>query len=800
MQPIPKMNQGPAREDKVDLVKLLTKLRPYWYVFVIATLIGLTWAYLMNTLKTRVYQIKSSILIQEDKTIRPVLLNMNMPGNHSTINNSIAVLESYSLIDTVLSDMEALVSYYEKARLFEPFPRTEIYLNSPFRVSFNKDDSQPYYQKFTLKIIDDDWFSLDGIKGLEGLDEDKQYFFGQKIEGRGFSFIVTRVKPYSEEIHSKRTYEFVMINPAELAVIYRGSMLIESLYPESSVFEISFKTSNRQRGLDFVDRLTYAFIRKNLNEKNHTAQNTIRFIENQIALTAGELDATESRLQSFREQEQLMDISVLATQLVNELQVLDKERSVEEVKISYYNFLQEYVSDKRDFSEVFGPSALGIDDPMLNNLLVELSNLHTERGRLLLNTTERSPSVQAIDQNIRQAKATLEENIRNIRAASGILMTDLNNRISRLERRISQLPGTERELVGLQRMFNITDATYNFLLEKQAEAGIALASNMADHKIIDAARYIGTIAPKRTLNYALGLVLGIFLPLIFLNLRDMLNTRIVSKEQITSALNFPVIGIIPNYKSQLKNGEIEVVIFDQPYSPVTESFRNIRSNLHFFSPKKQDNIIVVTSTRSGEGKTFTAVNLAAVLAMSKKRTLYIDADIRKVQTNHFTKDMLEFGLSNYLIGRAGLEEVINVSSWNEFMFIMNSGIVSPNPAELIESEAMTRLLKEELQEFEYIIVDTSPVGMVADAKALMKQADLNLFIIRHNFSQNTDLDYIQDFSNKAELKNMVIAINDIKQSNKSYGHGYGFGYGGEYGKINGKKNKSFVKSSFADSL
>lgn len=800
MQPTPKMNQGPAREDKVDLVKLIAKLRPFWYIFVIFMLIGLTGAYLLNTLKTRVYQINSSILIQEDNSLKPVMLNTNMPDNQGTINNSIAVLESYSLIDTVLSDMEAGVSYYEKARLFEPFPRTEIYLDAPFHVSFNKNHAQPYYEEFTVNIIDDDWFSLSGIKGLEGLSREKQYFFGQKIEGIGFSFIINRVKPYSKEIHGTRTYQFVMIDPAELSKIYRSSLLIEPLYSESSVFDISFKASNRQRALDFVDRLTNAFIGRNLNEKNHAAQNTIRFIESQIALTAGELESSESRLQNFREEEQLIDISVMATQLVNELQTLDKERSLEEVKISYYNFLQEYVSDKRDFNEVFGPSTLGIDDPMLSNLLVELSKLHTERGRLLLTTTERSPSVQAIDQNIRQAKATLEENIRNIKAASGIKMRDLNSRISRLELRISQLPGTERELVGLQRMFNITDATYNFLLEKQAEAGIALASNKADHKIVDSAKYIGTVAPRKTLNYALGLVLGIFFPLIFLNIRDMLNTRIVSKEQITSALNFPVIGIIPRYKSQTKNEEVEVVVFDQPYSSVTESFRNIRSNLHFFSPKKQDNIIVVTSTRSGEGKTFSAVNLAAVLALSKKRTLYIDADIRKVHANSFTKDMLEFGLSNYLIGRAGLDEVITVSKWNEFMSIMNSGIISPNPAELIESEAMTRLLKEELQEFEYIIVDTSPVGMVADAKSLMKQADLNLYIIRHNFSQNTDLDFIQDFSSKAGIKNMVVAINDIKESNKSYGHGYGFGYGGEYGKINGKKNKNFVKSTFADSL
>jgi tyrosine-protein kinase Etk/Wzc len=424
---------------------------------------------------------------------------------------------------------------------------------------------------------------------------------------------------------------------------------------------------------------------------------------------------------------------------------------------------------------------------MLNSLLVELSRLHTERGRLLLNTTDRSPSVLAIDQNITQVKATLEENIKNIKAASGILMDDLNRRISRLEQRIAQLPSTERELIGIQRMFNITDATYNFLLERQAEAGIALASNVSDHKIIDKARFVIVVSPQTKLNYTIGLMLGLILPFIILLVRDSLNTRIINKEQITSAVNFPLIGIIPRHKDSTNGNDL--VIFDSPFSPVTESFRNIRSNLHFFSPKKQNNLIVVTSTRSSEGKTFTAINLAAVLAMSKNRTLYIDADIRKTQPNQYTKDMLEFGLSNYLIGRAGLDEVINVSSNNEYLHIMNSGIMSPNPAELIESQAMTRLLQEELKDFEYIIVDTSPVGMVADAKSLMALARINLFVIRHNFSQHADLDFISEYCNKAGLKNLVLVMNDIKQSKNGYGNGYGYGYGMGYGNNQDTKKK-----------
>jgi tyrosine-protein kinase Etk/Wzc len=317
--------------------------------------------------------------------------------------------------------------------------------------------------------------------------------------------------------------------------------------------------------------------------------------------------------------------------------------------------LQEYVGDKRDFSEVFGPSALGIDDPILSNHLVELSRLHTERGRLLLNTTERSPSVQAIDHNIKQVKATLEENIRNIKAASEILMTDLNRRISRIEQRINQLPSTERELIGIQRMFNITDATYNFLLEKQAEAGIALASNMADHKVVDAARFSSSVSPKKTLNYALGIFLGLFLPFIIIGTRDYFNTRIVSKEEVTRALDFPLLGLCRDTSLFEKTDQLMWWFLIMPHSPVTEAFRNIRSNLHFFSSGKKNNLIVVTSTRAGEGKTFTAINLAAVLAMSDNRTLYIDADIRKIQPNQFTQNMIDVGLSNYLIGRAELE-------------------------------------------------------------------------------------------------------------------------------------------------
>ncbi len=767
-------NNRPVYEDSVDIRKIMLKFRPYWHLFLISLVLGLTGAYMVNSLKEPVYRANSTILIQEDRTI-PVFMHQGVMNHaQSNVLNEVAFLESYTLIDSALRNLDVQVTYYETDRFFGLKRRREIYTDSPFRVNFDKDRSQPFNEPISLTIKDDNWYELDGSE-LDG-----QYFFGQKVEGIGYSFIINKVPPFHEELHGK-SYEFVLIDPAQLPRRYHGSLTIEPLQLNMSVFEISFEGKNRQRSLDFVTALTNTFLRQNLQEKNQIAENTILFIENQIATAAGDLRASEGRLQNFRQREQIVDIGQIASQLVNELQALDRERSVEELKQSYYDFLLEYISDRRDFSEVFGPSALGIEDPMLSNLLVELSKFYTERGRLLLTTTEKSPQVQAIDQNISQVKATMEENIKNIKAASNILMNDINQRINRIEQRISQLPSTERELTGLQRMYNITDATYNFLLEKQAEAGIALASNSSDHKVIDSARYARTIAPVKNLNYALGVLLALGLPAMIIILRDAFNTRIRSKEDVTRVLDFPIVGMVPKCKTIQKNGHVDVVIFDSPFAPETEAFRNIRSNLHFFSRKRKNNLIVVTSARAGEGKTFTSVNLAAALAMSNNKTIYVDADIRKIQPNKFTNHMIDIGLSNYLIGRACLADIISPTIHNENMFVINSGVISPNPAELIESEEMSRLLDEELNEFDYIIVDTAPVGLVADAKPIMAKARLNMFVLRHNYSCQEDMYFIKDYTDQAGLKNAVIVINDIKQTKKGYGYGYGFGYGSGYG-------------------
>jgi tyrosine-protein kinase Etk/Wzc len=778
-------SRNTSEDDDIDLRKIFSKLLPHWYVFVICLVMGLAGAYLINILKEPVYRVNSTLLVREDRPIMPLMGAMEMFSGRNNLFNETGILRSYSLIDSALQNLDVRVSYY----LAGPFRRTEIYIESPFRVEFDYYHPQPFDEVFTLSILDGNSFELSGKTGLlEERDEKKRFHFGQRIRSDKYSFTVNKVNHYELAENGNRAYQFIIHDPRELSAIYREDLTVDPVRRESSLIELSFKSTNLQKALDFVNMLTATFIYHDLQEKNQTSENTIRFIDNQLMLTSGSLYETESRLQDFREEQQLMDISLVAAQLMNELQILDKERSIEEVKQNYYDFLLEYVSDKRDFSEVFGPSALGIDDPLLNNLLMELSKLHTERSRLLLSTTARSPSVQAVDQNIKQVKATLEENIKSIRSASDMLMTNLNRRIRQIEVRSNELPRTERELLGIKRMFNVNDATYNLLLEKQAEAGILLASNIPNHKVVDRARFDLIVSPNKHINYALGLILGLLLPFSFFIIRDYFNVNINNKETITRAVRFPIVGIIPRFKPHLKAGS-DLVVFDQPFAPISEAFRSIRSNLQFLAPRNGNNLIVFTSTRSGEGKTFTALNLAGVLALANKRTLYINADIRKSHLRSFNETKTEDGLTTYLIGRSHLKDIIVRSSHNVNLDIINSGLIPPNPAELIESSAMKRLLQKELKEYEYVIIDTSPIGLVADAQSLMAIAGVNVFVLRHNYSQHSDLDFIKEYSAKAELSNIVITVNDIKQSKKGFGYGYGHGYGYGYGYnpvINGK--------------
>ncbi len=783
------MTSNTGHEDVVDINKLLLKYLPWWYIFAICIAVALTGAYLFNTLSEPVYSAKSTILISEEPRPGPMMEGTERSGRQDNWHNETAMLQSHGLVRRALNSMkmDVQVSYYEIERVHGLSRRNEIYRSSPFRVTWDDNNPQPFGKAFRITIIDQFSYTIEETEEVEGFTGINTVFFGDQLQGPQHSFTLEMVEPYNEARHRGKEYEFVIHNNQQLLFTYLGSLVIEPLGREFSIVEVSFKATNSERALDFVTTLTDEYIQQNLDEKYTTAKSSAEFIDEQLAEVTRNLEETENRLQRYRETHQVMEVGTIASQLFSELNALDRQRSLEEVKSSYYDLIMDFVHDDIEFSEVFGPSALGITDPLLNNILAELNRLYNERSRLLLTTTPSSPSVRAIEGEIKQSKATLLENIKSQKQANQLMLNDLNERISRIETRINQLPQTEREMIRIERMFRLQEDNYNYLVEKRSEAGIALASSVPDHKVINPAYPGGIVSPRKTLNYVLGLGLGLIVPLLFLVIRDLFKTRITGKDEVSRKLDYPIVGLIPEHKKIQKTRHPQLVVFDLNPLPIVEYFRSMRANMQFYAPKAKSTVIAVTSTRNKEGKTFASLNLAGSFAMLNRKTIYIDADMHKksaLESNGWVPK--ESGLSYYLAGKKELNEIIHQSEQNENLFFISSGGTRFfNPSELLESNATDKLL-EELRDFEYIIIDTPPLGLVSDAMTLLAKVDVVMYMVRHNYSRHTDLEFLKDYNSKANLKNIVIGINNIKGTS-GYGYGYEYGYGLGYGKGYGKE-------------
>jgi len=745
----------------------------YWYFFVICTVLALAFAYGYNELSAPVYQAKASIIIHEDRNAVPLLGEVNAFYGRNNWFNETALLKSHTLVSQVLSEMQAGVSYYSTRRMASLFLRTEIYLDSPFRVHFDADHPQVFDKTFHLTILDENQYIIHIKNGPESFKQKQLRIFGQQIHGPEHDFVIEMVDAYDPEIHQGASYAFVIHKPSGLASRYRSNVQVDFVGEGYSIVDVSFTATHKQRAIDFLSQLSDMYIHQNLEEKNLTAENTIRFIDDQLAMTSQNLHEAEHSLQRFRENEQVIDLGIMAGHLVNELLRLDKQRSIEEVKRQYYHFLLEYLRDDRAFSEVFGPSALGIDDPLLNNLLIELSKQYAERSRLLLTSTEQSPAIQALDREIMQARGVLAENIRSMQTASDINMNDLDRRIRQIEHRIGALPGSERELIGIERRHQLSDAAYNFLMQKRADAGIALATNTPDHKIMDAVRPAGQVSPNKQMNYWLAVALGLGFPLVMLTMHDFFNTRVTGKAEVEHALGLPIVGLLPRHKMNGDDHTNKPVIYKESGLIALEAFRSMRSNLHYFCEQCKNNLIVVTSTRAREGKTYTALNLAGALALAERRTILINTDMRKVASGPSGDIPAPPGLSDYLNGKATLVDILQQNRENEYLFYIESGTLPQNPAEILESETMAKLLHT-LRDFDHVIIDTPPLGLVSDAQPLLAQADMCVFVVRHRYTRQADLDFIRDMQQKTKLKNLAVAVNRINTKNRKYGYHYGY--------------------------
>ncbi len=780
----PDQNIYIPESEGIDFRRYLSLFVSNWYWFAGALFLALALAYGINRWGDELYTVQSTLLIKDDESGGFGGMDRIMPGgdlfsSKQNLQNEIGILRSFDLNHKVmykLTDFHIVYTSVGRRGIAE----TRLYKNAPFVVWTEDVNSQPAGVRVDIRIDSPEGYTLN----IGGNDFEAKLAFGERFNQMGFDFFIypshRDVSPYREG--GSNRYYFYFVRPASLANAYRSKLSVTPVDEDATLVTLSVTGAVPEQEADYLDTLMTSYLELGLEWKNQAAEQTLRFIDRQLSLISDSLRLAENRMENFRTDHRFVNLTTESNLVLQRLERYEMERNSLSLQMQYYEYLKEYLTSRNESGLIVSPSVMGISDPLLIRLVEDLASLQLQQKQLGFMVKENQPAANLITGKVEQARDALNENVTNSINQLRISMKDVENRIAEVNLDLGRLPGTERRLVSIQRDFDLNNTVYNFLLEKRAEAGIAKASNISVNKIIDMAEPYNAvrIKPRTRQNYMMALILGLLLPAIAIIIIDLLNNKVIDRKDIEKITRVPILGFISH-----SGYDTEVPVVGKPGSTLAESFRSIRTSLKYLVPDDQPAVIAVTSTISGEGKTFVAANLAAIISLLGRRTLLVGLDLRKPRIHKILGMENSHGMSNYLSGNSKYEDVI-VKTGISNLWCTISGPVPPNPSELIERETMTAFLEKARKQFDYIIIDTPPVAVVTDALLLSRLTDVTLFVVRQRYTSRNTLSLIEEIYRAHEIKNPGIVVNDISMSGYygyglRYGYSFGYNYGYNYG-------------------
>jgi capsular exopolysaccharide synthesis family protein len=779
------INNINLQEDN-DLKKVAELILRNYKLFIVSILIAIGIAFLVNYYSIPVYKISASVLIKEntDQTSSSGMndfLNSSLFGKNQNFQNELWVFKSLPVFKNTVKNINLSVSYFKK----KDFQEVDVYHSAPFRILYSPAHVQPIGVRFYLTFnkggsfkikAESEKIDLYNYNTEEYGSEKINWSFertakaGKLIETQDLAFIVELDSVLRIDEDELDSYSFEFVDQNALAEDYKTSFTFDVVDKKATVIEIGLKSVSVAKGIDLINGLMDVYSKQNLERKNHIASITIDYIDKQLGEISDSLNMTESNLQKFRSANQLLNVAEQATGISAQYVDLQNQRAELITRKRYYDYVADYLAKNDEFSNMIVPASIGIPDQILTSLMTELIAAQAQRSNLIENKQEKNPLVNKLNIRIDNIKKTIIDNISAVRQTTDISIDEMNKRVSKVEAKISSLPKTEQQLGGFERKYRLNDAIYNYLLEKRAEAKITKASNLPDDIIIEPARQVGTspISPSTSKNYLIALILGLGFPFSYLLVRKALNNKIESQESIERITDISILGkIIHNHKKTPN------VVFEFPKSPISESYRVLRTNLDFTMKGGLHKVVMVTSCITGEGKSFNALNIAMSYAQLGRKTILLDFDLRK-STSYFEKQAEpNIGLSAYLINKASLENII-LKSPDEKLDYINSGPIPPNPAELLALDATKKLINSLKEQYDYIIIDTPPLAQVTDGFLLMEMSDLKLIVVRYNFSKKKILSMVLKDLKHKNIDNISIMLNDNRIKSDQYGYGYGY--------------------------
>lgn len=761
-----------ANHLKVMIQKYIKK----WKWFLVSMILFLSLSYIFTYFSTPNYKIKTSLILR-DQT-KGTEFNSNTALNEftgfkssSVVENEAEVFKSQSLMLKAIEDLSLNALYYIPNG---PLRWKEIYGGEvPIDIKIiskrpvSKEKKSENSLKITLK--NKDFFDVetnDGNNITAKFGEEFQTVFG--------TFIITQNEIYQENVHNK-PIKIKFLDKKSFAKAYNSILKVDIVNKLASVIEISLLSEHPVRGEDILDKLIYHYNQEAELEKNSVARNTIAFIDEQLVDLSSELETIEKEAEQYKLNYSITDVSAESQLYLQSTTANRQQISELSVQIDVLESIERYIRKDENKSQLV-PSTLSIEDETLKGLIQDFNSLQRERERMLRTTQPNNPIVQNLDQQLESLRIGILENIRNIKDGLTISRNSLMTTADQFQSRASRVPTIERELLDINRNQSIKQQHYLLLTRKREEALLTLASSVSTNsKIIDPPSSSDKpVRPIKILNYIIGVFFGLAIPFTIFTAKDFLSEKIEFKHDVEKLTKVKVLGEI----SKNKNLENYVAVGFGKKNLIAEQFRYIRSNLNSFGKENEAKVIMVTSGMSGEGKTFFSINLGISLSLSGSSILLMEMDLRKPALTKALDIEITKGISDFLSdNKIKLESIIKKHPQIENIDVIGCGSLPENPSELLGNQKLRSALTNLKNKYNYIIIDTAPVGLVSDALMLADLVDFSIFMVRCNLSTKTQIKTIEDLRQNKRFPNPVIVLNGV-EADPTYG--YGPKYGANY--------------------
>jgi tyrosine-protein kinase Etk/Wzc len=750
------------KAEKNMLNEVLFKYLPYWPVFVILMAVSMFGAWFYLRITPPMFEASASIMLKdEDKGAGPSAMDKTLDPLSDTklIENEAEVLKSKTLMQDVVKNLNLYASFFEEG---EMGPRP-AYTTSPVMIVASDPDAIKMVKKIPFSFSESDSMVVIGSKKY-ALDTFVTTDYGIIKFVRNEHFSDKALKPLF----------FSMVKPRIAAEGYSARLKLMSS-KVNTVVNLNFRDGVPERAEDVLNELIAVYNKATINDKKRLAESTLKFLNDRLLTVKGELSDIENKEKVFRSTEDAVELGTQSQQYITSNRDIYEKLGDAENQLAVLNELEKHLKNS-DNNVSITASTLGLKDPILTDLLNKLSNKELDYERLKKTTGEANPIMTALKSEINKLKPSILENIRGQRSsleASKLNLHASNNSISGM---IRNIPQKERDLLGITREHEIKNKIYDFLIQQQNATEIVLQSTNVETRVVDKAQanFI-PVSPKGSMMYMVAIVFSIALPVGFIAIKGMFNKKVIFRDEIEKLTSFPIIGEVILDKSK-----DPLVIKEGKRTFIAEQFRRIRTSLAYLGAshagKKR---VLVTSSLSGEGKSFVALNLALSLAMTGKKVVLLELDLANPSLSKKLEVDYEQGVSDYLMGECEPEDVIKRTTANNNLFFVPCGTLPDNPSELIMHERLKELLNYLEEIFDHVVIDSAPASLLSDAYVLSPMCHATLYVVKHKFTPKVYLERLEQETSVSQLSNVGIIFNGIKSrgfTKNGYGYGYGYGY------------------------